>query len=133
MPRKPMEVVQVNLRIREQLRRRLEQEAKRRGVSLNYEMTSRLQETFDQNVLRTIDLVAEDIRIAWAPHAQANHDRGTQGDLLRAGETLLKQIDAENSSEALKAAADKLRKVFKMIDDEAVAALRRATTSGDDQ
>ena len=61
MPRKPMQVVQVNLRIREGLRRQLEREAKRRGVSLNFEMTSRLQETFDQVAARSIDTIGADM------------------------------------------------------------------------
>jgi hypothetical protein len=51
MPRKPSDIVQPNLRIREDLRRRLEAAAKKRGVSLNFEMTERLKASFDQGDL----------------------------------------------------------------------------------
>ncbi len=41
--RKPAQTVQVNLRIKEALRRRLEREAQKQQVSLNAEMTRRLE------------------------------------------------------------------------------------------
>jgi hypothetical protein len=44
--RKPTDVVQVNLRLRESLRRKLEHEAERRGCSFNAELTRRLEESF---------------------------------------------------------------------------------------
>jgi hypothetical protein len=47
MARKPTEVVAVTLRIREDLRRRLEREARRDGISLNAEMEKRLEDSFD--------------------------------------------------------------------------------------
>ena len=57
MARKPADIVQPSLRIRDDLRRRLEQAAKKRGVSLNFEMTNRLKESFDREAHRTIDVV----------------------------------------------------------------------------
>jgi hypothetical protein len=56
MPRKPTETVQVNLRMKEGLRRRLEREAKRQEVSLNAEMTRRLESGLDAEE-RVADLV----------------------------------------------------------------------------
>jgi hypothetical protein len=47
MARKPTEVVAVTLRIREDLRRRLERAAKKDGISLNAEMERRLEDSFD--------------------------------------------------------------------------------------
>jgi hypothetical protein len=47
MARKPTEVVAVTLRIREDLRRRLERAARKAGVSLNAEMEKRLEDSFD--------------------------------------------------------------------------------------
>ncbi len=131
MPRKPMQVVQINLRIREELRRRLEREAKRRGVSLNFEMTSRLQETFDLETQRTFDKIGEDMKINWARYGEMFHELAKQGDLIRAAEALVKQVDAEDSSEAATAAAEKLRQVIKMLDQEATIARRKFTTGGD--
>jgi hypothetical protein len=47
MARKPSEIVAVTLRIREDLRRRLEREAKRGRTSLNGEMEQRLEDSFE--------------------------------------------------------------------------------------
>jgi hypothetical protein len=46
MPRKPTDIVQYKLRIRETLRRRIAQEAKKRGISANQEMVRRLELSF---------------------------------------------------------------------------------------
>jgi hypothetical protein len=46
MPRKPTDIVQINLRIRERLRARLEREAEKSNDSLNAEMINRLEESF---------------------------------------------------------------------------------------
>jgi hypothetical protein len=56
MPRKSTETVQVNLRMKEGLRRRLERKAKRQEVSLNAEMTRRLESDLDAEE-RVADLV----------------------------------------------------------------------------
>jgi hypothetical protein len=57
--RKPTDIVSPNLRIREELRRRLEQEAKRRAVSLNAEMARRLEHSFELDAMRSLDGIAE--------------------------------------------------------------------------
>jgi hypothetical protein len=49
--RRLTDLVQVNLRLRESLRRKLERESERRGLSLNAEMTRRLEESFDREEL----------------------------------------------------------------------------------
>ena len=54
MPRKPTALIAPNLRIRESLRRRLEKAARKRGVSLNREMTDRLEGSFDLPRLETL-------------------------------------------------------------------------------
>ena len=48
MAPKASKVVQYKIRVREELRRRIEQAAKKRFVSANYEMTSRLERSFEQ-------------------------------------------------------------------------------------
>jgi hypothetical protein len=47
MARKPKEIVGLTLRVREELRRRLEREAKRNNTSLNAEIEARLEHSFD--------------------------------------------------------------------------------------
>jgi hypothetical protein len=68
VPRKPAETVQVNLRMKEVMRRRLDQAAKKHGVSLNAEMMRRLEESFTQEeqrslkeVTKRLELVAESL------------------------------------------------------------------------
>lgn len=86
MSRKPAAIVQYKLRIREVLRRRIEQAAKKRGVSANYEMSSRLERSFEQEALRTIDQIADDTAVNWAKFGEMFHELAKQGDLLRAAE-----------------------------------------------
>jgi hypothetical protein len=66
MPRKLSDIVQFKLRIREELRRRLERAAKRHGVSINHEIAGRIERSFDHDATRTLDIVARDIEINWA-------------------------------------------------------------------
>ena len=61
MARKPTDIVQYKLRIRESLRRRIEQAAKKNGVSANQEMVSRLARSFEQETTRQLDFVAGDM------------------------------------------------------------------------
>ena len=58
-------IVQFKLRIRKQLRRRLETEAQRHGCSVNYEATSRLQRSFELESVRKMDDIAADLEIGW--------------------------------------------------------------------
>jgi hypothetical protein len=59
MPRKPSEITQIGLRLRERLRVRLERAAKARGTSLNSEMADRLARSFD---VASIEAMADDVR-----------------------------------------------------------------------
>jgi Arc-like DNA binding domain len=59
VPRKESALLDYKLRIRESLRRRLAQSAERRGISMNAEMTRRLEESFDQERTRSLDDVAQ--------------------------------------------------------------------------
>jgi hypothetical protein len=62
------DIVQVNLRLRESLRRKLEREAERRGLSFNAELIRRLQESFDREDLQaTILKVLTDAGLATRP------------------------------------------------------------------
>jgi hypothetical protein len=65
MAKKSDAIVQVKLRLREQLRRRLEVAAKKRGVAVNYEMMSRLERSFEQESIRALENIATDIQLNW--------------------------------------------------------------------
>jgi hypothetical protein len=136
MARKPSDIVQPNLRIREDLRRQLEQAATKRGVSLNQEMNWRLRDSFDREALFTLGRVASDMEIHWARFGRTFHELGKLGDLVRTSQAVLKLIGPLLSDEggradrgALSAAAAELQKTLKMIDAEAALAIRHATTS----
>ncbi len=60
-PRRPRDIVQVNLRIRESERRQLEAAAKRNMTSLNAEMASRIVRSFEQEHVLQIDGLAENV------------------------------------------------------------------------
>jgi hypothetical protein len=59
MPRKPSNLVAYKIRIRPELRRRIEQAAKKRGVSANHEMIDRLEQSFSQAEQRSLSDVTE--------------------------------------------------------------------------
>jgi hypothetical protein len=95
MPRKPSDIVQPNLRIREDLRRRLEAVAKKRGVSLNFEMTERLKASFDQGDLVKISRVATDMENVWTRYARETEDRLQTQKLMNAAEYLVRELPPE--------------------------------------
>ena len=116
MTRKRTDTAQLKLRIREALRRRLEQAAKKRDVSLNFEMTSRLTESFDREALRTIDAVASNLENVWERFARESENRSLQEELMRAAEALIEQLPAEiQERAAVKAAVEQVEKAIKLI------------------
>jgi len=125
MARKPSDIVQPNLRIREELRRRLEQAAKKRGVSINYEMTSRLKESFDREELYALGKITEDMKIQWARWSTSLFHNEQRGDLVRAAEVLLVRLRAQPvSPEAIENAAEQVQKTIKAIKLHAEASAR---------
>lgn len=93
MPRKPTDVIQFSLRIRETLRLRLEKAAEKRAVTINYEITDRLQRSLDAEALRGLDRIAEDMQIVWARYGDVFLKLDVQRDLISAAETLIARID----------------------------------------
>ncbi len=133
MARKPADIVQPSLRIREDLHRRLEQAAKRRGVSLNYEMTSRLKESFGREAQRKLDMIVADMEEIWARYGQVWHQQDMQAGLLGATEALiaaLEQLPEAREHEAIKKAVAQVKQVIEVIE---VEAKRRIRTTGGDQ
>jgi hypothetical protein len=75
MARKPTDIVQYKLRIRESLRRRIEQAAKKSGVSANQEMVGRLEASFEAETVRKLEIIAEEManlvdRLSAVPHSE---------------------------------------------------------------
>jgi len=139
MPRKPTELAHVNLRIRETLRSQLEREAKKHQVSLNYELTSRLQQTLEQQHVLSINQLAENAGRMLLPLIERGHELNLQGDLIRAIETLINRhlqpllaarVIAGVEGEAIRQAIEKIAQAIKIIDVEHAMKLRRAHTTG---
>jgi hypothetical protein len=61
MPRKPSEIAQFKLRIRESLRRQLESAAARNKNSINAEIANRLRASFEADSVRALDVIVADL------------------------------------------------------------------------
>lgn len=61
MGRKPTDIIQVNLRLREDMRRRLAREAEKNNRSINAEMVARLEASFAAESRTAMELL-EDLR-----------------------------------------------------------------------
>ena len=138
MPRRPSEtVVQVNLRIKESERRRLERAAQDHHTSLNAEMAARLQQTFEQEQLGTIAQVHENLERGLLPLLGNIHELAKFGDLIRATEALILLIQplviagtiGGPDAEAIKHAVAGIQTITKMIEREAGQRLRRMHTT----
>lgn len=115
MARKPTDIVAPNLRIRESLRQRLEKAAKRHGISINAEMVFRLNKSFEQDDLLTIQRTAQEM----ARYGQMLHAIRKQSDLLRASQALIDAIMSGNST-TIRPAVEELQIVIALIEQEAV-------------
>jgi Arc-like DNA binding dprotein len=62
-------LVAVTLRIREHLRKQLQEAAKKKGVSLNSEMAFRLEQTFEDE--KDLELVRKATELAWNKQMKA--------------------------------------------------------------
>ena len=92
MPRKPTETVQINLRIKEAERRRLEASAKERQISMNAEITMRLAQTFQQQQLLDVDLAHENMKRELGPMLVDINELNRSSELTRAVDILIRHI-----------------------------------------
>jgi hypothetical protein len=102
MARKPAETVQVNLRIKEGMRRQLEREAHAHRVSLNKEMLLRLEDSFEKTAKRDLDDIASNMAAVWAHY-------GKRLLLLRLEDDLAKALAKTKDPEIANLAAAWLR------------------------
>jgi Arc-like DNA binding domain len=65
VPYRPNQTVQTNLRMKESLRRKIEREAQKHGISFNKECLLRIEASFQSEAVRELDAVAQDIQTAW--------------------------------------------------------------------
>ena len=115
MPRKPTATAQLKLRIREDLRRRLEATAKKRAVSLNSELVWRLQQSLDHELLLKFGELVGDLDVIDARLGETLISRNSLGDLMRNTEALLVAIDLQDPK-AIVAAATQVKSTIATID-----------------
>jgi hypothetical protein len=132
MPRKQSAVLDYKLRIKESLRRKIEASAKQRGVSLNYEMARRLEQSFVQGPLDEaafkIHMMSQDMETRWAQFGEFFHKIAGQNGLGSAAEALAVAVEAlppECQSEDVRAAVAALRTRLTVMDHERAIALRK--------
>jgi hypothetical protein len=128
MARKPSDIVSPNLRIREDLRRRLEKAATANGVSINREMINRLEASFGQQSLLKLDELVRDLDVIDARQGEALTDRDSLGRLMSTGEALLVKINLQDPK-AIAAAAAEFKRTIAEIDQIALARLRGKPTT----
>jgi Arc-like DNA binding domain len=92
MTRKPGDIVQINLRVRESERLKLEAAAREHGTSINAEMAARLANTFRQTVLFEANQVLENLS-SLKPLLNGAHELGKNGDLMRAADGVIALIE----------------------------------------
>src|SRR5262249_39352115 len=65
MTRKPHDIANFNLRIRESLRAKLAREAEKNHTSLNNEIRRRLEASLEKAAVRDLDAIAADMHTTW--------------------------------------------------------------------
>jgi hypothetical protein len=129
----------LNMRTTYEIRQQLETAAAASGRSLAQEAELRIQQSFDQEGLRTLDAIASDMENSWARFGNAFHGLNQQGDLLRAAEGLIHRIQPlldfieGEEAQAIEEAIARIQTVQKMLEVEAGQWLRRMHTTGADQ
>jgi Arc-like DNA binding dprotein len=99
MARKPLDIANINLRIRESLRAKLAREAEKNRTSLNNEIRLRLEDSLEKAAARTLDDIAADQKVMWARCSNLL-------DLLRLETVLTKALVQTRDPEVVKLAAE---------------------------
>jgi hypothetical protein len=133
---KPSTTTQIKIRIREDTRRRLEKAAEIGRRSINAEMAWRLDASFDRQDMLTLRGVAADMENRWARYGQLFHELNKQGDLIRATEALVEQVEglpADTRTKAMAVVVEKVKQAIKVIEIEAAKLPGQMHTTGGEQ
>ena len=126
MARKPSDIVSPNLRIREDLRARLEKAATKNRVSINREMINRLTDSFELRVRLNSEELLDGMKVYWAHMERATlHHPNLQADLINAATALVAANKKDNRA-AITAAIEQVEKAIKVIELDRLAALRKS-------
>lgn len=89
-------VTTFKIRLRPELKAKLERAAKKLDKSINVEMVDRLEKSFGPAELVSLGRVASDIEKAWSRFAAETHRQGLQETLMQASEALIEEHSPEN-------------------------------------
>jgi predicted transcriptional regulator len=113
MARKPSDVIQIKIRVREDLRRRLEQAANKADRSINSEMASRLADSFNLPKLNEITAGLENV---YGRLANELRDHLLMQGLMRAADDLIQELPTEvQGREAVKRAIAEVQNAITAI------------------
>jgi hypothetical protein len=129
MSRKPTDIAHINLRIRESLRKKLDQEAEDRHWSLNNEIRWRLEASFERQDLLSLADSGTRLETLVSKFEERFGELDKQGDLLRAADALVKAIERKDT-DAIKDGVIRIKQTVSNIETEAKAVVRRMHTSG---
>jgi hypothetical protein len=125
MARKPSDIVAPNLRIREDLRRRLEKAAEKNRVSINREMINRLTDSFELRTHLNFEELHAGMEVAYAHIERATlHHPNMQADLINAAEALVAANEKQDQA-AITAAIAQVKAAIFTIERDRLAALRK--------
>jgi ribosomal protein L18E len=123
--RKPSDIVSPNLRIREDLRRRLEKAAKKNRVSINREMINRLTDSFELKAQFSLEELASHMKDTWERTERAtSHHSDLQAALINAAEALVAANEKQDQA-AITTAVDQVKAAITTIELDRHAALRK--------
>lgn len=125
------EIVDYKLRVRKDLRQRIERAADANRVSHNREMVNRLAQSFDYEATRSLEQIAIDMDGVWARYGKVFHDLSTRGDLIRATETLVEAVEQlpVATRGPIKEVVERVKAAINVINIEATAGMRRFRTT----
>jgi hypothetical protein len=123
--RKPSDIVSPNLRIREDLRRRLENAAIKNRVSINREMINRLTDSFKLKPQLGLEDLLRSMEVTWSRVNRAtSHHPNLQAELINAAEALV-AASKEQEPAAITAAIAEVEKAIGLIELDRRTALRK--------
>jgi hypothetical protein len=87
--------VEYKVRVRPDLIRRLETAARKRDVSINQEMVSRLEQSFERSDKLKLSEITAGFESVYGRFARAERDRLATQELINAVEALIRQLPPE--------------------------------------
>jgi predicted transcriptional regulator len=108
-------VTTFKIRLRPELKQKLERVAKKRDRSINLEMVERLEQSFGPVELVSLGKVAGDIERAWKKFAAETFRQGLQENLMRSAENLIEQLPKELRNGQLKPAVERMQSTIAAI------------------